>query len=687
MATATPIRAERRPSPTPKSSALKSILRTGSAHLGRRTREEDKKEEPQPESPAKRRKTVSFDMESNTVQDIGVGTPAETKKKAEDIKRVVVKALKEHTMGDQEGYDTLKGIFETDRRRKFTPNSSRLDDEVEPSDLIFYVNALKACAPQIGRTCSGLVHEILSIPWLGRPDDFVGAYIDFLANLVTGQSIYLSSVLAMLVEKFRLFRPSQWKAEDFPVVDCDVMRRRLHRALGHVLQLFPAARRVLLSLINKEFPFSDESNPIHTAFVQNLLRLREYASDMGPEIMELITDRLVKIDVQIQVDLDEADDDVAAGVIQQLRSSSADDADNDDISDVESVASDDSDDRHELTGRILKAAQHIQKMDSIMNSLFELYEPIFADPDSDSAGDIFENMLSEFVNIILPTYSSRHTQFIIFHFSQLSENLMDRFAGVLLDIAFGNQNSMVTRQNAAAYLASFAARGKKVPAESVRTICTVLIKHIDSYRYRHQATARPDLRRFTPYYALFQGLLYIFCFRWRDLVVDIPEAVNPDDPASYLGQELVWMEELYPLLRANIWSEFNPLRVCHPTIVQEFAKLAGHLGFMYVHDKIEANRRIYLSSYVSSSVEALRETASHNPYDESWLQLTPYFPFDPYQLPESRHWVDDDYVPYNPFPGLDDEDDSDDEGDFEGDETFDETFEDDTETDEGGLRI
>lgn len=394
--------------------------------------------------------------------------------------------------------------------------------------------------------------------------------------------------------------------------------------------------------------------------------------------------------MQIQVDLDEVDDNMVAGVLNQLKSSSAEDddlADHDDVSDADSVASDESDDQHELSGKIIKAAEHIRKMDSIMDTLFRLYEPIFTEPDSDQAKDIFDNMLTEFVNIILPTYSSRHTQFLIFHFSQMSEDLTDRFAGVLLDIAFGNQNSMVTRQNAAAYLASFAARGKKVPAESVRTICTVLLKHIDSYRYRHQATARPDLRRFTPYYALFQGLLYIFCFRWRDLVIEIPDDVNPEDPVSYLGRELVWMEELYPLLRANIWSDFNPLRVCHPTIVQEFAKLAGHLDFMFLHDKINANRRIYLSSYVSSSVEALRETASHNPYDESWLQLTPYFPFDPYQLPESRHWVDDDYIPYNSFPGLDGEEDSDVEDTMDLDETYaDETFADDTETDEGSGR-
>lgn len=375
-------------------------------------------------------------------------------------------------------------------------------------------------------------------------------------------------------------------------------------------------------------------------------------------------------------------------MVNQLRAHKVDDEDEDEdeASDAESVASDESDDRHELSGKILKAAQHIQKMDSIMDTLFRLYEPVFADPDSETAAGLFDNMLSEFVNIILPTYSSRHTQFVIFHFSQMSEDLTDRFAGVLLDIAFGNQNSMVTRQNAAAYLASFAARGKKVPAESVRTICTVLIKHIDSYRHRHAGAARPDLRRFTPYYALFQGLLYIFCFRWRDLVMEVPDVVDPDDPASYLGHELVWMQELRPLLTANIFSNFNPLRVCHPTIVQEFAKLAGHLGFMYVHDKIEQNRRIYLSSYVSSSVEALRETASHNPYDESWLQLAPYFPFDPYQLPESRYWVDGDYIPYNPFPGLDEDEDSEPDEKLDMDVTFEETFMDDTETDEGSGR-
>lgn len=295
MATETPIRAERRSSPVVKSSALKSILRTGTSSLGRRPRDDDDDEQPLPPSPSKRRKTVAFDIDANKVQNPKSQPSGGARTKMEEAKAIVIRALKEHAIGDQEGYDTLKGIFHNDRRRKNSQNTSQVEDEIEPEDLIYYINALKTCAPQIGRSCLGLVHEVLNIPWLGRPDDFVNAYIDFLANIVTGQSIFLSNVLTMLVEKFRDFKPLQWSAVGFPEVSCDIMRRRLHRAIHSVLQLFPAARRVLLSLISKHFPFSDESKAVHMAFVQNLLRLREYAPDMGAEVMELITDRLVKV--------------------------------------------------------------------------------------------------------------------------------------------------------------------------------------------------------------------------------------------------------------------------------------------------------------------------------------------------------------------------------------------------------
>jgi RNA polymerase I-specific transcription initiation factor RRN3 len=48
--------------------------------------------------------------------------------------------------------------------------------------------------------------------------------------------------------------------------------------------------------------------------------------------------------------------------------------------------------------------------------------------------------------------------------------------------------------------------------------------------------------------------------------------------------------------------------------------------------------------------------------DESFHQLDPYFPFDPYQLPVSKRWLENDYVNWKAIQGLnaEDEDDSDD---------------------------
>lgn len=92
---------------------------------------------------------------------------------------------------------------------------------------------------------------------------------------------------------------------------------------------------------------------------------------------------------------------------------------------------------------------------------------------------------------------------------------------------------------------------------------------------------------------------------------------------------------------------------------------------------LETNKRIRLSQYSSAhNSGALRETGNSGS-KESWHQLDTYFPFDPYQLPLSRRWVDGDYVQWRGVPGLDqveDDDDSDEEivGDeFEVDEDAD----------------
>lgn len=63
-----------------------------------------------------------------------------------------------------------------------------------------------------------------------------------------------------------------------------------------------------------------------------------------------------------------------------------------------------------------------------------------------------------------------------------------------------------------------------------------------------------------------------------------------------------------------------------------------------------------------------------------------YFPFDPYQLPVSKKWIENDYVQWQGIPGLNkdesDDDSSGDEDDEEEDENENALEDDDTATDE-----
>ncbi|KAF7555640.1 hypothetical protein G7046_g6503 [Stylonectria norvegica] len=648
--------------PVPKNSTpVRSILKPASV-LGRRKAEHAGFGDTLDAlaSPSKRRK-VLFDDIRNVTYEVGGRT-------MDQVKLEVRTAIESHLRGNDGQYDTLKELFASDKQRYLPPVVGEEDDTLKPHELQVYVMALAGCIPILkDRACNGLVKTILKCSWLGRDDKFVKVFTHFLAALVSAQGSYLLPVLSMMVEKFADTRPSVWCVPDFPEVSRDVMRDRLHSTMQYLLQIFPASIPVLENLLNTKFPFPDESMRVHMAYIHNLLRVKNYIPVLRDEVLDLIINRLVKIDSQMQVDLEDLDDDVTAAVMYALRDHSRAiewEDDGEDVSDTESVDSDDPDFDQDAA-RIHAIKGSVEKMDAVLDTLFRIYTPYFTNPGSDVAFDYFTTLLREFDHMVLPTYKSRHTQFLIFHFAQMHERLTDAFCGQLIATAFQGNTPNVLKQAAAAYLASFVARGAHLPASLVRSIFALLIHHLEVYRKKYEPLCRgPDLKRFHPYYSLVQATLYIFCFRWQDLVVSVPECVDPDDPASYIGQDLQWIGTTRKDLSTQIFGKLNPLKVCAPVIVEEFAKLAHRLNFMYVYPLVEGNKRIRLTQYLSSTYAtggALRD-AGYETQGESFHQLDPYFPFDPYQLPVSKRWLENDYVHWKAVQGLnaDDEDDSDD---------------------------
>ena len=432
--------------------------------------------------------------------------------------------------------------------------------------------------------------------------------------------------------------------------------------------MIPAAGAQLPPIIEKKFPVTEDSKMVHITYIQNLLRLTEYAPELKSEVLAVIIDRLVKIDVEMQVDLDDLDDEAGVKIVQALslkRHGRKGDTDNEDgyddnESDAASVNSQESMD--EEMRRIADIKESVEKMDAILDLMFTVYDPYFVNPNSPEALTMFSTMLGHFSNIILPTYRSRHTQFLLFHFAQASEVLVDNFAGTCVQLAFQKSRPSLLRQASAAYLASFVARGAMVKPSVVREVFELIGTHLDHIRIENELTCRgPDLQRYGTFYAMTQALLYIFCFRWRDLISSTTLLDDEDDPTAFLGQDLTWTPGIKETFSRTIYSSLNPLKVCSPLIVSEFAKIAHHLRFMYVYPLLETNKRIRLSQFSANlSNGALRDTGNAG-NSESWHQLDAYFPFDPYQLPISKRWIEKDYVQWQGIPGLNQDEEEEDE--------------------------
>ena len=604
-----------------------------------------------------KRRRVEFDLDSNTVLNIAEST--ERKLARSKIRVEIEQALSDHKKRDNQGYDCLKERFSDN------PSYELLGDEIEDPNSIAtlrtYLEVLVGFTRHLNRSCDGLVKTILKYPWLDRDSAFVQTYTDFLASILLTQGpTYTELVFGSLVEHFLELRAKGIMA--VRQVTRPTARKRLHAMIQYLLQYFPMATPTLRAMITHKFPFADDSRRTHVAYLNHLLRLQGYAKILKNSVMDLILDRLLKLDVRMQLDLEDLDDERTAKVllaVQQAQKKSTNTADDhEDSSDLESLDDDDDEEeRDEEAEQIFAMKSNVEKMDSILDCLFVFFAPRFTDATSDDAFSVFSDLLGDFVRLILPTYKSRHTQFLLFHFGQRSNRLIDAFCGTCVNIAFESNQPVPIRRAAAAYLASFVARGSRVPKEMVQGVFELVAQHLEGLRDRYsQERKRPDLQKYGDFYSLFQALLYVFCFRWRDLVQSTSEPVDEDDPLSYLNQKIYWVRGVRETFSKAIFSPLNPLKVCAPVIVEEFAKLSWRLDFLYVSTIIESNRRIRLSHFSTHSYSAygngaLRESGLNSDQESSY-QLEAYFPFDPYQLPTSKRWVEDDYIQWRGFPDM-----------------------------------
>ncbi|KAH6638025.1 RNA polymerase I-specific transcription initiation factor RRN3 [Boeremia exigua] len=603
-----------------------------------------------------KRRRVTFDP------NINVQIVMEVEKSTELVAEEVRRAIEKHAIGEKGEYDQLRSTFSDSPTTPGAAHSALLQK---------YVIALRESVPLLDYNCKGLVHAIIDCSWIARNEGFVREYRNLLRSLISVHPAYMSTVLQMLVSMFLNPPPTTARAQDDPVIQSPRLTQRIHECLRSFLRQSPMTSTYLGPIIASTFPFADDTAKAHTRYIRNILQISEYCSELKGEILSLITDKIVKIDVQIQVDMDDLEDDE-----EELVGRAINDAEEEDMSDNESVSSEESLEPEDRRKRQIQ--ENVNKLDAVMDLLFSHYDSVFVKGDLFDSDELFESLLSQFANIVLPTYRSRHVQFLLFHFSQTSADLTERFAGCCSHLAFDQLRPHILRVAAAAYLASFIARGAHVSGAVVRDVFDLLCHHLERLRIQQEPGCKgPDLRRYGTYYAISQALLYTFCFRWRDLIVT-PDGHTPtDEDIIYHEGDFTWYNNVQEIIRRNIFSALNPLKICAPSIVAQFARMAHHLRFLYVYPLIETNKRVRLArSMAGAYLGGIggRETALSQKRGDDMFLLDAYFPFDPYVLPRSKRWIEPDYVQWKPVPGMPverDEEESEDEeeGDDEDDES------------------
>ncbi|EEP81912.1 conserved hypothetical protein [Uncinocarpus reesii 1704] len=622
--------------------------------------------------PSKKRARVTFEMDipdkkaygAGGVQAIHENNGAAVREKSTALVREEVsRAIQRHLVGDSDAYDRLKEIFSVDPKALELDGSPVYDLPTHTS-LKNHLLGLLSNVSALDSTCSGLVHAVLRSEWLGRDESYVKLFIRFLGTLAAARGGYLTAVLKMLVNNLCEVPSGAGRLPGYSTVRNFEIYDRVHLAIQYIIQLIPTGSVTLSPILSSGFPHDTDTAKSHIVFTRNLIKMIDYAPELRSDILALITEKLVKIDVQIQVDLDDLEDDDEEKLHREITAEAfaVEDHASDD---EESVISDDDSTSPEMQ-RFKALKDNVRKVDYMLDLLFEYYSGPFSHGSSDDKENSLDLLLAHFQNIILPAYRSRHSQFLLFHYSQSSPILIDRFATVCIQFIYSKSHPSVLRQYAAAYLASFVARGAHVTSEVVRDVFDLLCAHLESLISEYGPNCRgPDLRRYATFYATVQAVLYMFCFRWRDLTTAAQEGdINLQSELDL--DQVRFPPDISNVLHRAIHSKLNPLKICSPTIVREFARIAHHVGFMYVFPLLETNKRIRIFTFRSSiSMDSRfgqieRETRADNSLGS---QMDAYFPFDPYNLPRSRRWLVGDYVEWRGVPGLRDDDKEDDDTD------------------------
>lgn len=455
------------------------------------------------------------------------------------------------------------------------------------------------------------VLALLNIGWTDQDEDTVTAYNNFLANLVTAQTYYTKPVVKMLVSNFiGVKNREQLEMKAKMVEEEKTIFKHTHEALKCVLKVSPlATKTALLTYCKSCQPYVlTRDTRAHTCYIENLLQLTTYLDQIETKaILKIVIERLLQLDANLPLDYDwEEKEEVAGTSLDQG-----------------------------MTAFLKFVQQHDEKKETLFLDMMDIFE-----------------------THIMPSYATGHVQFILLYLMGQELELAPVFLERLWKLFCSVNTNAIMRQSAMAYIASFIARASYVSVTTLKMflgrISRWIHNYLDSRSDCQHDYGLVDLRAHGPFYAACQAVLYLLAFRHEELVHD--------------KKTLTFLNKLR--LSRIVTCTLNPLRVCLPPVVKNFAAISRHYQLAYCETVIQRNNRINLP--------IVGTLASSCTADAKPLLLDTLFPFDPYKLAESKKFIVEMYREYQ--GGLHDEEEEEEKENMEsssGEDTGDEEEEED----------
>ncbi|SJM83148.1 probable RNA polymerase I-specific transcription initiation factor RRN3 [Zygosaccharomyces bailii] len=430
-----------------------------------------------------------------------------------------------------------------------------------------------------------------------------------------------------------------------------------HSLLKYFLQMIPSSMGYIDMYLVRFFPNNNDSSKNLVNYISNLLTLTTYCKELQFQAWSLIVERTISLDVALQNELDELDDDIEdfEGDDDDDDNEEEEEDDTNGIPDEDIVAEDEDQDdvpESELEGEEeynVKVSQSIKdlstKLDAILTLVTgRLQEELTAE--SLQAGDgvtIFNTLTTLFKSHVLPTYYTKSIQYIVFLISQQQIELMDSFLVTLIDISFSPTETSEKKIKSLQYLGSYIARAKKLSRTQIIFVASYLTSWLNRYVLeREEEVDQPGgMERFKHFYAAFQALCYIFCFRYP----------------LFRDADSSWECELDKFFPRMVLTKFNPLKYCNENVMLMFARIAQHEDVACCFSIIENNNNERLRGIIgrgdkeSKTSQSVATSTWSLATRQQFIDLQSYFPYDPLFLKHYKQMMKDYYIEWSEAGG------------------------------------